>query len=191
MKQDFQTFFQTNQGRIHYQIQRLGITGDLYEDFYSEGMIALWKAYKSFEPTKGNLGTYLNFRIRYRLIDLLRKRARENEQIEQIIRDKITEIDGGHRYGLSKFPLVNQQGLPVSNEPFWHEVKRHLSKRQWQWVEYFIIADLTIQEIAEIESVSADAVKSWGREARRKLRKKEVIQRLKTLYSTKNPENSV
>src|SRR5690625_5410106 len=87
-------------------------------------MIALWKAYKSFEPTKGNLGTYLNFRIRYRLIDLLRKRARENEQIEQIIRDKITEIDGGHRYGLSKFPLVNQQGLPVSNEPFWHEVKR-------------------------------------------------------------------
>jgi len=51
MKQDFQTFFQTNEGRIHYQIQRLGITGDLYEDFYSEGMIALWKAYKRVKST--------------------------------------------------------------------------------------------------------------------------------------------
>src|SRR5690625_6043520 len=94
MKIDFQTFYIINIERIKYKIYRLGITGYLYDDFYSEGMIALLKAYKSFEPTKGNLGTYLNFRIRYRLIDLLRKRARENEQIEQIIRDKITEKIG-------------------------------------------------------------------------------------------------
>jgi len=147
--------------------------------------------YKSFDPTKGNLGTYVNFRIRYRLIDLLRKIARESEQTEQMIQEKITEIDGGNRYGLSKFPLINRQGLPVSNEPFWQEVKRHLSKRQWQWVEYFIIADLTIQEIAEIESVSVDAVKSWGREARKKLRQKEVVERLKKLYPSSGCENKV
>lgn len=45
-----------------------------------------------------------------------------------------------------------------------------LTSNQWKWVYYFIIADLSIKEIMEIENVSADAVKGWGRATKKKLR---------------------
>src|SRR5690625_1111209 len=182
MNQDFQNFLKANEGRIHYQIRRLGISGQLYEEFYSEGILALWQAYQSFDKTKGKIGTYINYRIRFRLIDLIRKKTRHKENIEQLIKETKNFIDDGNKYGLSKYPLVNKTELLLSNEPFWEEVKKHLSKRQWKWVKYFIIAELTLQEIAEIENTSIDAVKSWGREARKKLRNQEVINKLVRLY---------
>lgn len=182
MKQDFQSFFKANEGRIHYQIRRLGIVGQLYEEFYSEGMIALWQAYKDFDHTKGSIGTYLNYRIRFRLIDLIRKKTRDSKNIEQVIKQSIPKIDDGNKYGVAKYPLLKKSELPLSNEPFWQEVRKPLTKRQWKWVKYYIIAELTLQEIAEIENTSIDAVKSWGREARKKLRREAVIKKLLQLF---------
>ncbi|WP_296361118.1 sigma factor-like helix-turn-helix DNA-binding protein [Virgibacillus sp.] len=46
-----------------------------------------------------------------------------------------------------------------------------LSKNQWTWLKLFIIEDMTTKAIAEREGVSVDAVKSWGKEARKKLQK--------------------
>lgn len=181
MKVSFDEFFQNNKGRIHYQIRRLGISGDLYEELYAEGVIALWEAYKTFDESKGNIGTYINYKIRFRLIDVIRKITREESNKEEYIQEKITELDDGNRYGLSKLPLVKYTELPLSNEPFWEEVRKHLSDRQWKWVKYFIIADLSLQEIAEIENTTVSAVKSWGREVRRKLRQEKVLKKLMEL----------
>lgn len=80
LSQDFETFFKSNERRIHYQIHRLGISDDWYEDFYSEGILALWRAYEEYDEVKGDIGTFINFRIRYRLLDLLRKKIREQEK---------------------------------------------------------------------------------------------------------------
>jgi len=53
----------------------------------------LCKAYRKFGAVKGNIGTYLNFRIRYRPIDLIRKKRREEEQAEVIRLHGLTEIE--------------------------------------------------------------------------------------------------
>ena len=181
MDKSFESFFKVHERRIHFQINRLNIPRDLHPDFYAEGMIALWQAYQSFDPKRGNLGTYLNYRIRFRLIDLLRKKVQQEERIDKYIEQSKELLNDGNRYGTNKRPVIRVTELPLSNKPFWQEVKSHLTERQWKWVKYFIIAELTIKEIMEIEDVSADAVKGWGQAVRKKLRHEKIFKRLQQL----------
>ena len=181
LNKDFDTFFKANERRIHYQIHRLGISQDWYEDFYSEGIVALWKAYQEYDEVKGDIGTFINFRIRYRLLDLLRKKIREQEAEEKIIyEEQIRQVDG-NKIKKTGMPVVNREGIIVKDSAFWEEVRSRLTENQWKWVEYFIIADLSIKEIMEIEGVSADAVKGWGRAVRRKLKDEELRKKLESL----------
>ena len=186
MKQDFETFFQANERRIHFQIHRLGIHGDWYKEFYTEGITALWKAYREYDASQGNLGTYLNFRIRYRLIDLIRKKQREEEQTKMLIQHGMTQMINGTRNRGSNTPLIDMPKIPIpmANTKFWEQIREQLTDNQWKWVEYFIIADLSVREIMEIENVSADAVKGWGQAVRRKLRNDSVKQALEHLINT-------
>lgn len=173
-RQDFERFFQANERRIHYQIHRLGIAKSWYDDFYSEGIIALWEAYRDYDSERGNIGTFVNYKIRFRLIDLLRKKLRRQEILEEAIQEEKILLETGNRHRASQIPLVDSQGIEIKDDSFWKEVRNHLTEKQWKWVKYFIIADLTVKEIMEIENVSADTVKSWGREARRKLRNEAI-----------------
>ena len=182
MPGDFEEFFRGNEQRIHFQIRRLGIADDWYADFYSEGIVALWQAYRSYQSERGQLGTYLNYMIRFRLLDLLRKKIRDQERMEQVILAEGIFLNDGNRQRKSGVPLIDDKGIPLTcNEEFWQEVRKVLSEKQWKWVQYFIIADLTVKEIMEIEDVSASAVKSWGREVRKKLRDENVRRRLEEL----------
>lgn len=181
MDRDFETFLKTHERRIHFQISRLNIPHTVYDEFYAEGVFALWQAYKEYESQLGDVGTFLNYRIRFRLIDLVRKRVRKQDGDEKVIDEAKIQLDDGHRHRATGMPIVSTHGVPLSNEPFWNEVRSHLSTRQWKWVKYFIIANLTVKEIMEIEGVSASAVKGWGREARRKLRDEQVRRRLEEL----------
>lgn len=180
---DFEAFFKANERRIHYQIHRLGVADDLYAEFYSEGIFALWRAYKKFDPSKGNgnIGTYMNYQIRYRLIELIRKHVRDREVVEEANSEKVIQLDDGNRFGTTGLPVVDERGILLNNEAFWREVRSHLTENQWKWVKYFVIANLSVKEITEIEGVSAYAVKSWGREVRRKLRDERVKERLEKL----------
>ena len=181
LSQDFETFFKANERRIHYQIHRLGISDDWYEDFYSEGILALWRAYEEYDEVKGDIGTFINFRIRYRLLDLLRKKIREQEAKEKIIyEEQVRQVDGNvnKKTGM---PVVNREGIIVKDSAFWEEVRSRLTANQWKWVEYFIIADLSIKEIMGIEGVTADAVKGWGRAVRKKLKDEELRKKLESL----------
>lgn len=187
MELDFDTFFTMNQNRIYYQMHRLNIPKELHEEFYTEGIVALWQAYKEYDKKKGDVGTFINYRIRYRLIDLLRKRAQQQKREKQAIEAKQRLLTDGNRNRQSSLPLIdptfNYIHIPdVENKPFWQFVKSQLTDKQWKWVKYFIIADLSVKEIMEIEGVSADAVKGWGQAVRRKLRKKHIKDRLYKLY---------
>ena len=183
MEQDFETFFKENERRIHFQIHRLGISGDLYDEFYSEGIIALWKAYQEFDSSKGGeLSTFINYKIRFHLIDLLRKKLRYKEVMEEAVKDRITEIDNGNRHRATGMPIVNVSEITLEdNDEYWNEIRKHLSENQWKWVKYFIIADLSVKEIMEIEGVTADAVKGWGRAVRAKLRDEALRRKLERL----------
>lgn len=178
MNHDFEVFFKANERRIHFQIQKLGIHGSWYSEFYTEGIFALWQAYRNFDPTLGKLGTYLNYRIRYRLIDLIRKKEREQARDQAYqAQQKIDHTDGNYRRHENQ-SLVPLPTLKVKDTSIWHDIRSQLTENQWKWVKYFIIADLTIKEIMEIENVTANAVKGWGREVRKKLRNKAMREKI-------------
>lgn len=181
MENDFELFFKANEARIYYQLQRLGIRSEDYTEYYSEGIIALWNGYKNHNATKGNVGTYLNYQIRYRLIDLMRKKNREKELDEQGFLEQISQIDDGNRYGKTMEPIPCIKHIIIESEAFWNEVRKNLTEKQWKWVHYFIIADLSIKEIMEIEDVTQDTVKSWAKEVRKKLRHQEIRKKLEGL----------
>lgn len=181
MDRDFESFFRMHKNRIYYQIQRLNIHPTSHEAFYSEGLLALWNAYQHYDPPKGNLGTYLNYQIRYRLIDLQRKQIRDQEVVALASQDKQTELSSGNWCKRSNQLLIDYVDIDIPDDAFWDEVRKWLSENQWKWVSYFIIAELSIQEIMEIENVSAAAVKGWGQQVRKKLRDPEIRRTLQAL----------
>lgn len=168
----FEEIFEQNQRRIHYQLHQLNIR-DHHHEFYQEGLIGMWKAYEKYEPNKGPLGTYFNFMIRNRLIDLIRK---ENRRME---REVLASKDEEAAFDTEIFHKANNAALTESsldeyfkqNSDLWKYIKELLTEKQWKWLKYYVIEDLTIKEIAEQEDTSVEAVKGWAKEARKKLRK--------------------
>lgn len=170
-KISFEEIFAENERRIHFHIHRLNLT-DPHQEFYQEGLCALWHAYESYQPDKGTLATYFNYTIRNRMIDLLRKQVRQNRNDEGYVHLAKTMLEDGNRLrkGEVSYPVVRPPEVAVIHTSFWEQVKSKLTSNQWKWVEYYIIERMSIKEIAAKEGVSADAVKSWGREVRKKLR---------------------
>lgn len=166
----FEEIFRQNEKRIHYHTLKLGIH-DPHREYYSEGLYAMWNAYKKYEPDKGPFATYFNYIIRNRLIDKIRKETRTTQNEETFIQNKKVELDNGNHFGTTKLPVVDPAGIDVEDNLFWKEVKSQLTEKQWKWVKYSVIERMTAKEIAVQEGVSEDAVKSWAKEARRKLRK--------------------
>src|SRR5699024_239813 len=60
----------------HYYIHRLRVN-DTHQEFFQEGLVAMWHAYEKYQPDKRALSTYFNYTIRHWLIDLLQKKAKE------------------------------------------------------------------------------------------------------------------
>src|SRR5699024_7680222 len=138
MEQSFEQFFKANERRIHFHIHRLGIPANLHDEFYTEGIVALWKAYQEMDASKGNPGTFLNYRIRFRLIDLIRKKKREEANEETFMQHSNTEMTNGARHRHSNTPLVEIPDIPVSDAALWHNIRQRLTTNQWKWVYYFI-----------------------------------------------------
>src|SRR5690625_7933156 len=68
---EFRDLLMRNKQRIYYQLHRLNIN-DTHQEFYQEGLVAMWNAYRTYKADKGPFATYFNYTIRYRMIDLLR-----------------------------------------------------------------------------------------------------------------------
>ncbi|WP_027963623.1 sigma-70 family RNA polymerase sigma factor [Halalkalibacillus halophilus] len=151
---DFQELLSDYNKMIHYQIHRLGVR-DYYGEFYQEGVTALWEAHEKYgdHETFPKLATMY---IRNRMIDLIRKKKKyeESEVMESLISDT---------------PVHNSQ-IESFDPLFWKTVHRHLSAKQWIFVRKRIIEGYSIKEIAEMENTTADAVKGWGKEVKRKLK---------------------
>ncbi|MFD1850948.1 sigma-70 family RNA polymerase sigma factor [Oceanobacillus bengalensis] len=168
-KVTFEEIFQQNEARIHFHVRKLGIH-DPYKDFYSEGLYAMWDAYKKYQPDKGPLATYFNYTIRNRLIDMIRKKTRDNEKDDISAQEQIKNQTNGNRYGDSKLPIPETDGFEMMDDAFWKQVKSELTEKQWKWVYYHVIHGMPLKEIAEQEKASLEAVKDWGKQARKKLR---------------------
>lgn len=154
--QEFERIVKENENLIHYHIRSLHIR-DGNEDFFSEGLFALWNAYLTYKPELGAFSTYISWKIRNALIDKIRKDARSQE-VESLYQTHL---------------LHNEQHIvedEITDQWLWKQVRERLSENQWKWVYYFIIHDLSVEQIAKVEGVTSNAVKNWGKNARKKLK---------------------
>ncbi|WP_152658608.1 RNA polymerase sigma factor [Oceanobacillus sp. CFH 90083] len=121
----------------------------------------------------------MNFQIRNRLVDVLRKAIIERKYFEQLGYQQKVESQTGNYIDKKKIPSKNEGGtnpqeiLDQINENDFSEFISELSEKQKVWFHHAIIEGLSNQEIAEKEQVSIEAVKSWAKSAKRKLRKRE------------------
>lgn len=157
--------------RIYYHIHRLRIPYAFHEEFFAEGMIALWQAYESYDERRGELDTHLNSALNFHFIDLIRKNKRSSDAQISVQEQLITEQETGNRLTRTNQLLISPAGLTAHDNQFWLKVKMLLSEKQWTWLYYYVIKEYSLKDIAQEENVSVEAVKSWAKEARRKLRK--------------------
>lgn len=170
MEQELNTLLLRHERRIHFHIHRLNIRGEQYDDFYAEGMIALWRGLEDYDASQGEIGTFLNHRIRFRLIDYQRKVIRNIEKDTEAMEAQKLRDDSGNTVGTTNQMLICIKGVELEDENFWCDIRSQLTLNQWKWVRHYVIDGRSIKEISTLENVSEAAVKSWAREARRKLR---------------------
>lgn len=119
--------------------------------YFHEGTIALWEASLAFDINKGTFTSYAYSSIRGKLLNKLNKEARWQE------------------INVCTLYIPEQ---PIYSFPSFLEFSLNcLTKNQRKWVEGFIFKDKRVHEIASEEGVSISAVKSWRREAIKKLKK--------------------
>lgn len=158
----FEDIFQQNERRIHYQIHKLNIH-DPHQEYFQEGLCAMWNAYETYDPDKGPLATYFNYTIRNRLIDLLRKQNRSTEQAQIYLQENTTERTAPLSSSLDNLNLLD-------NSSFWQQIQSQLTTNQWKWLYYAVIDGMPLKDLATQERTTVDAVKSWSKQVRKKLR---------------------
>ncbi|MCT1901843.1 RNA polymerase sigma factor [Oceanobacillus sojae] len=174
-KWELEDFIEQNQRRVYYQMARLQI--DEWEgDYFQEGLVAMWRAYENYNPDKGPLTTYMNFQIRNRLVDVLRQSIVERKYFEQLGIQFKSETQSGNYMDGNILPFEREgKSNPLAimaqtNESDFLKLTEVLTEKQKIWFNHAIVEGLSNQEIAEKEEVSLEAVKSWAKSAKRKLR---------------------
>lgn len=140
---------------IHHMLRTLHIYKNR-EEFYQIGLIALWDAWRKFDPAIGNFESIAYRYIRGRMLNELAKVTMLEER--NVCADESfwnTAVDS------SSDPFELATLLSYS---------KGLSPKQQSWVVYTFHFDLTVKEIAEKENVSVSAVKKWRKGALEKLR---------------------
>lgn len=175
----FEEIFAQNKRRIHYQIHKMNIS-DPHQDFFQEGLCALWNAYETYNPDKGPMATYFNFAIRNRLIDKIRKETRTVEKEQTVVEAKKTQLDDGNHKKQNETPqlLPDRSGVELNDNQLWKALQKNLTEKQWKWIKLYIIEEIPLKEIARMENTTTEAVKSWGKQTRSKLRSKEFREKI-------------
>jgi RNA polymerase sigma factor (sigma-70 family) len=142
---------------IKSQIKGLRIYRD-FDLYYQCGLIGLWEAYSRFQPEKGSFPAFAMQTIRGKMLSELKRESRYEEQhtaVEQSIIDTIAD---------------DEASSSVLAEEIVASYCETLSPKQKLWVEQAIILQKKQREIAEEFGVSSETVKSWRKEALKKLR---------------------
>lgn len=91
----FEEIVAQNKRRTYYQLQRLNLR-DPHQEYFQEGLCALWSAYIKYEPDKGPMATYFNYAIRHHLLTHIRKihleqndQDRGNKVIQQLYEQQL------------------------------------------------------------------------------------------------------
>lgn len=136
-------------------IQSLHIYKD-HEVFYQVGLIGLWEAQTRFIPEKGSFSTFAFSTMKGRILDSLKKDTRFYERHQTVDSE---ELD-----------IADVNASTDIDDDILETYCVGLSENQRKWVRGKIIEDKKLKDIANEFGVTEQAVKSWGREALKKLR---------------------
>ncbi|WP_332628452.1 sigma-70 family RNA polymerase sigma factor [Halalkalibacter flavus] len=152
----FEEVLKNFQPAIKKQLVMLRIYKD-HDEFYQIGCLALWDAYRNFNPEKGNFSTYAISYIRGRMMIALSKEGKYSER---------------HSYTgdeLLKAVPTSHETVPLESELL-ESYLVDLSEREKTWVIESIIKQKKTAEIASEFNVSTPTVRAWKKGALRKLR---------------------
>lgn len=156
-KQSFQDIFQQYEKLIKNQIKALSIYKN-HDEFYQIGLIALWKAYTNYDERKGKFSAYAYITVRGNMLEQLRKESQYEE-----------------RFSVDTRTLQNRENDQYFDKPLDKELFESylvsLTEKQKTWAIEAILHGKTIPEIAKEYGATVEAVKSWRKEALKKLRK--------------------
>jgi RNA polymerase sigma factor (sigma-70 family) len=155
---DFEEVLSQYEPIIFNQLKKLGIYKN-HDNFYQLGLIALWDAHKQFDPAKGKFQTLAISLVRGKMLDELKKeRLNEQRYIQYDIQD-------------------DADYLPPSSIVVDQVLEREtiaaycigLSEDQKIWVQMAIVEQKKIGEIAAELNVPVERVKSWRKQAIKKI----------------------
>lgn len=78
----FRRLYDLQSARLYGQALRLTRQPQLAADAVHDAFLQIWQRSSRFDPERGRAGVWLSSLLRYRAIDILRKRSRENYGLE-------------------------------------------------------------------------------------------------------------
>lgn len=151
-EKDFSTLLTQFKPMIYHIMKKLHIYKNT-DEFYQIGCIAIWEASQKYDQTKGSFTPYLYQYMKGRMMTEL---TNENK----------------YRQALTIEPTVYNSETELLTIELIHSLRTHLSPLQMKWLTEYCVYGKTPSEIAAEEHVSISSVKSWRREAIKKIRKR-------------------
>ena len=138
---------------IKKTIRYVGLQQD-YQEAYQGGLIALWEAWRDFDPQKGFFPPYAKAKITGKLRTLATKTYQ-------------------HRERFVTFSIGEEPSQEI--EPSWEAFsfdfeKCKLSGKEKLWIKEYIQEGFNTEEIASRYHVSTHTVRSWKKGVKRKLK---------------------
>lgn len=163
MKEDqaFEEVAQQYDPLIKGMIKQLHLYKNI-EDMYQIGLIALWEAYEKYDPTKGAFGGYAKSTVKGRMLTALRQSRTYDDRH---VFAKSNEEGGDDILAVADTSVM----IPLEEETV-SLYLIELSERQRLWVEQALLQGRKTREIAEAEHVSPNTVRTWKKEALKKMK---------------------
>lgn len=128
-----------------------------HEEFYQTGLIGLWEASLSFDPSKGKFTNYAYTTIKGKMLDTI-KQSHKHEERSVYQKEEFWSLIEDE----NPASLLEMETLGIYCEG--------LTDKEGKWVIASCRDCIPISEIAKREKVSVSAVKQWRVGALRKLR---------------------
>ncbi|MFC3884681.1 sigma-70 family RNA polymerase sigma factor [Bacillus songklensis] len=142
---------------VHHLLKKLRIYKD-FEDYIQLAFIALWEAYEKFDPEKGAFSAYAYMTMKGHLLMALKKQIKYAEHNKPLNEAVLGIIE------------AERNNVPLEQEIL-YLYYRGLTEGEKTYIHEHIINDRPLHDIAAEHQVKLDAVKWWGRSAKKKLRR--------------------
>ena len=148
----FRRLYDLQSARLYGQALRLTRQPQLAADAVHDAFLQVWQRSSRFDPARGHAEAWLSSLLRYRAIDILRKRGRENYGVEAA-----DEPDTG--------PDALQQLVSSSEGSALRRCLDQLEEGQRRVVLLAFVDGLSHSELAAKLQAPLGTVKSWVRRA--------------------------